>query len=121
MDCRILVRFIGVQQDLEALWDAFMEHFPEAELPSVDSGEWYSVEEYMTDEYECRFEELPESELLAGNPKILAIVGNAVQNIYAREAVSNLPRFFREIYVAENLPAREFNFGNKIGLPNICI
>ena len=65
MDCRILVRFIGVQEDLDALWSEFMEHFPEAELPSVDSGEWYSVEDYMTDEYECRFEELPESELYA--------------------------------------------------------
>ena len=66
MDCRILVRFIGVQEDLDALWSEFMEHFPEAELPSVDSGEWYSVEDYMTDEYECRFEELPESELITG-------------------------------------------------------
>ena len=65
MDCRILVRFIGVQEDLDALWNQFMEHFPEAELPSIDSGEWYSVEEYMTDEYECRFEELPQSELYA--------------------------------------------------------
>lgn len=65
MDCRILLRFVGVLEDLDALRSEFMEHFPEAELPSVDSGEWYSVEDFMTDEYECRFEELPESELMA--------------------------------------------------------
>ena len=65
MDCRVLVRFVGVQEDLDALWNEFMERFPDAELPSVDSGEWYDVDEVMTDEYECRFEELPQSELLA--------------------------------------------------------
>ena len=65
MDCRVLVRFVGVQEDLDALWSEFMEHFPDAELPSVDSGECYSVNEIMTEEYECRFEELPETELLA--------------------------------------------------------
>ena len=65
MDCRVLVRFVGVQEDLDALWSEFMEQFPDAELPSVDSGECYSVDEIMTDEYECRFEELPETELLA--------------------------------------------------------
>ena len=65
MDCRVLVRFVGVQEDLDALWSEFMEHFPDAELPSVDSGECYSVNEIMTEEYESRFEELPETELLA--------------------------------------------------------
>ena len=33
------------EADLNALWDAFMELFPEAELPSADSGEWYSVDQ----------------------------------------------------------------------------
>jgi hypothetical protein len=56
---------VGVQEDLDALWSEFMEQFPDAELPSVDSGECYSVDEIMTDDYECRFEELPETELLA--------------------------------------------------------
>jgi hypothetical protein len=56
---------VGVQEDLDALWSDFMEQFPDAELPSVDSGECYSVDEIMMDEYECRFEELPETELLA--------------------------------------------------------
>ena len=65
MDCRVLVRFVGVQEDLDALWSEFMEQFPDAELPSVDSGECYSVDEIMTDDYESRFEELPETELLA--------------------------------------------------------
>lgn len=65
MDCRVLVRFIGVKEDLSALWDSFVEQFPEAELPSEDSGDWYSVDDVFMDEYECRFEELPESELVA--------------------------------------------------------
>ena len=43
MDCRVLVRFIGEGADLALLWQAFMEKFPEAELPSEDSGDWYSV------------------------------------------------------------------------------
>ena len=54
MDCRILLRFVGIQEDLDALWSEFMELFPEAELPSVDSGEWYSVEDYMTDEFDWK-------------------------------------------------------------------
>ncbi len=65
MDCRVLMRFVGVRDDLSALYDALMEQFPEAELPSEDTGDWYSVDEVMTDEYECRFEEIPETELLA--------------------------------------------------------
>ncbi|WP_407443845.1 hypothetical protein [Fibrobacter sp.] len=65
MEYRVLVRFIGESGDLSELWNSFMERFPEAELPSEDSGDWYSVDEVMMDEYECRFEELPESELLA--------------------------------------------------------
>lgn len=65
MESRVLVRFVGASEDLAQIWDVFMEKFPEADLPSEDSGDWYSVDEVMMDEYECRFEELPESELLA--------------------------------------------------------
>lgn len=65
MDCRILMRFVGVKEDLSALWDFFVENYPEAELPSEDSGDWYSVDDVMVDDYECRFEELPEGELQA--------------------------------------------------------
>ncbi len=65
MAYRMLMRFIGEAQDLASLWDEFVGRFPEAELPEADSGEWYSVTDVMTDEYECRFEELPETELLA--------------------------------------------------------
>ena len=71
MDCRVLVRFIGEESDLALLWQAFMEKFPEAELPSEDSGEWYSVDPIVSDEYECRFEELPETELLAMDGNML--------------------------------------------------
>lgn len=65
MDSRILVRFIGCAADLASVWNEFVEHFPEADLPSEDSGDWYFVNDVMTDEYECRFEEVPEEELLA--------------------------------------------------------
>ena len=65
MDSRVLVRFVGVKEDLSALWDAFIAELPEADLPSEDSGDWYSVDEVMRDDYECRFEELPDTELLA--------------------------------------------------------
>lgn len=65
MDSRILVRFIGNAADLAALWNEFIEHFPEADLPSEDSGDWYFVNDVMMDEYECRFEEVPEEDLLA--------------------------------------------------------
>ena len=61
----MLMRFIGEYDDLASLWDEFVCKFPDAELPDSDSGEWYSVTDVMTDEYECRFEELPETELLA--------------------------------------------------------
>lgn len=65
MSFRILMRFVGIREDLDSLWNEFTERFPDAELPSADSGEWYDVDDVMTDEYECRFEELPESGLAA--------------------------------------------------------
>lgn len=65
MECRILMRFIGSHADLESVWNEILERFPEADLPNADSGDWYYVNDVMVDEYECRFEELPEEELLA--------------------------------------------------------
>ncbi|PWJ62101.1 MULTISPECIES: hypothetical protein [unclassified Fibrobacter] len=71
MSYRVLVRFVGVSSQLAELYDAIMEQFPEAELPSEDCGDWYSVDDVMMDEYECRFEELPEGELLAMDGSIM--------------------------------------------------
>ncbi|MCQ2097834.1 MAG: hypothetical protein MJY87_07845 [Fibrobacter sp.] len=71
MSYRVLVRFVGVSSQLAELYDAFMEQFPEAELPSEDCGDWYSVDDVMMDEYECRFEELPEGELLAMDGSVM--------------------------------------------------
>ena len=92
MDCRILLRFVGVLEDLDALWSEFMEHFPEAELPSVDSGEWYSVEDFMTDEYECRFEELPESELMAVDGSVV------VENEPPEDILTELLEKYERVY-----------------------
>ena len=71
MNCRILMRFVGVSEELAAIYDALMEQYPEMDLPSEDAGEWYSVDDVMMDEYECRFEELPEEELLAMDGSVL--------------------------------------------------
>lgn len=92
MECRILFRFVGEEADLVALWDAFMEQFPDSELPSADSGEWYSVDEVMMDEYECRFEELPESPLMA-------MVGNVlVEDEFPEEFFNELMERFERVY-----------------------
>ena len=71
MECRILMRFVGNSSDLESIWNELMERFPEADLPNADSGDWYGVDDVMMDEYECRFEELPEEELLAMDGSVL--------------------------------------------------
>ena len=71
MESRILMRFVGNSSDLESIWNELMERFPEADLPSADSGDWYGVDDVMMDEYECRFEELPEEELLAMDGSVL--------------------------------------------------
>ena len=66
MAYRMLMRFIGEAQDLASLWDEFVGRFPEAELPDrIGPGYRCIITDVMTDEYECRFEELPETELLA--------------------------------------------------------
>ena len=71
MEYRILMRFVGVSADLALLWEEFMAQFPDADLPNLESGDWYGVDEVMVDEYECRFEELPEEELMAMDGSVL--------------------------------------------------
>lgn len=92
MECRILFRFVGEEADLVALWDAFMEQFPDSELTSADSGEWYSVDEVMMDEYECRFEELPESPLMAMDGNVL------VEDEFPEEFFNELMERFERVY-----------------------
>jgi len=65
METRFLMRFIGTKAELAQIWEDVLAQFPEADLPCEDTGDWYTVNDVMTDEYECRFEELPEEELLA--------------------------------------------------------
>lgn len=71
METRFLMRFIGSRTELAQVWDEIMEQFPEADLPSEDTGDWYTVNDVMVDEYECRFEELPEEELIAMDGSLL--------------------------------------------------
>ena len=92
MEYRILMRFVGERDDLAELWDAFVVQFPEAELPSEDSGYWYSVDEVMTDEYECRFEELPEEGLLAMDGTL------AVEGEFPEDTLSEIMERFERVY-----------------------
>lgn len=92
MEFRILIRFIGSREDLSALWDAFTEQFPEAELPSEDCGDWYSVDDVMMDEYECRFEELPQDELLAMDGSFI------VDDEFPEEFLDELMERFERVY-----------------------
>jgi hypothetical protein len=105
MDCRVLVRFVGVQEDLDALWNEFMKHFPDAELPSVDSGEWYDVDEIMNDEYECRFEELPESDLLAVDGSFM------VENEPPEDVLSEILERFERVYAVFKWSTVEVGIG----------
>ena len=34
MNCRILMRFVGVSEELAAIYDALMEQYPEMDMPS---------------------------------------------------------------------------------------
>ncbi len=92
MYCRVLMRFVGVSEQLSAVYDAIMEQYPEAELPSEDCGEWYSVDDVMMDEYECRFEELPEGELLAMDGSIM------IEEEMPEEFFSDLMERFERVY-----------------------
>ena len=86
------MRFIGEYDDLASLWDDFVCKFPDAELPDADSGEWYSVTDVMTDEYECRFEELPETELLAMDGSIY------IEEDFPEEYMEELMERFERVY-----------------------
>lgn len=92
MECRILMRFVGKSSDLESIWNELMERFPEADLPSADSGDWYGVDDVMMDEYECRFEELPEEELLAMDGSVL------VEEELPEEFFDELMERFERVY-----------------------
>ena len=105
MDCRVLVRFVGVQEDLDALWNEFMEHFPDAELPSVASWRWYDVDEIMNDEYECRFEELPESDLLAVDGSFM------VEDEPPEDVLSEILERFERVYAVFKWSTVEVGFG----------
>lgn len=105
MDCRILVRFIGVETDLVQLWEAFVDQFPEAELPGAESGEWYSVDEVMMDEYECRFEELPEGPLMAVDGCFL------VEDELPEEYLNNLMENFERVYGIFKWSTMEIGYG----------
>lgn len=94
MSCRVLVRFVGVSDQLAELYEAFMERFPEAELPSEDCGDWYSVDDVMMDEYECRFEELPEGELLAMDGSIM------IEEDMPEDFFSELMERFEKVFAA---------------------
>lgn len=86
------MRFVGVSEQLSAVYDAIMEQYPEAELPHEDCGEWYSVDDVMMDEYECRFEELPEGELLAMDGCIM------VEEDMPEEFFNELMERFERVY-----------------------
>lgn len=82
MEYRMLMRFVGERDALSQIWDEIVAAYPEAELPSEDSGDWYSVDDVMRDEYECRFEELPEEELLAMDGSVL-VEGDLPEDFFA--------------------------------------
>ena len=43
MEYRMLMRFVGERDALSQIWDEIIAVYPEAELPSEDSGDWYST------------------------------------------------------------------------------
>ena len=92
METRFLMRFIGTRGELAQIWDEVLEHFPEADLPSEDTGEWYTVNDVMTDEYECRFEELPEEELLAMDGSVF------VEEDFPEEFFTELMERYERVY-----------------------
>lgn len=92
METRFLMRFIGSRDELAQIWDEVMEYFPEADLPSEDTGEWYTVNDVMTDEYECRFEELPEEELLAMDGSVF------VEEDFPEEFFTELMERYERVY-----------------------
>lgn len=92
METRFLMRFIGTRAELAQIWGEFVERFPEADLPSEDTGDWYTVNDVMVDEYECRFEELPEEELLAMDGSVL------VEEDFPEDFFSELMERYERVY-----------------------
>ena len=92
METRFLMRFIGSRTELAQIWDEIMEQFSEADLPSEDTGDWYTVNDVMVDEYECRFEELPEEELLAMDGSVL------VEEDFPEDFFSELMERYERVY-----------------------
>lgn len=92
METRFLMRFIGTRAELAQIWEDVLAQFPEADLPSEDTGDWYTVNDVMTDEYECRFEELPEEELLAMDGSVL------VEEDFPEEFFTELMERYERVY-----------------------
>jgi len=92
METRFLMRFIGTRAELAQIWEDVLAQFPEADLPSEDTGDWYTVNDVMTDEYECRFEELPEEELLAMDGSVF------VEEDFPEEFFTELMERYERVY-----------------------
>ena len=92
METRFLMRFIGTRAELAQIWEEVLAQFPEADLPSEDTGDWYTVNDVMTDEYECRFEELPEEELLAMDGSVF------VEEDFPEEFFTELMERYERVY-----------------------
>ena len=105
MNCRILMRFVGVSEELSAIYDALMEQYPEMDLPSEDAGEWYSVDDVMMDEYECRFEELPEGELLAMDGSV------SLEGDFPEEILDELTEQFERVFAVFKWSSMEVGVG----------
>jgi hypothetical protein len=86
------MRFIGTRAELAQIWEDVLAQFPEADLPSEDTGDWYTVNDVMTDEYECRFEELPEEELLAMDGSVF------VEEDFPEEFFTELMERYERVY-----------------------
>lgn len=105
MEYRILMRFVGERDALSQIWEEMTSNYPEVELPSEDTGDWYSVDEVMKDEYECRFEELPEEELLAMDGSVL------VDGEFPEEFFSELMERYEHVYGVFKWSSMEVGIG----------
>ena len=92
MEYRMLMRFVGIRADLDAIWNELMERFPEADLPGADSGDWYEADPVLGDEYECRFEEIPEEELLVMDGSVL------VEEDFPEEFLDELTERYERVF-----------------------
>ena len=104
MEFRLLVRFVGIAADLAARWQEFMDHFPEADLPGEDC-DWYPVDDVVRDEYECRFEELPEGELLAMDGSV------SLEGDFPEEILDELTEQFERVFAVFKWSSMEVGVG----------